>query len=51
MFVARYPASILPEENGVGFLVRFVDLPEALTSGDDFSDSLVQAADCLAEGD
>jgi len=49
MFTAAYPASILPEENGKGFHVRFRDLPEALTGGDDLEDTLVQAADCLAE--
>ena len=49
MFNASYPASFLPEGNGKGFHVRFPDLPEALTSGDDLGDTLVQAADCLAE--
>jgi antitoxin HicB len=49
MFNACYPASFLPEGNGRGFHVRFPDLPEALTSGDDLEDTLMQAADCLAE--
>lgn len=49
MFIATYPAIILREENGRGFFVRFPDLPEALTGGDDMEDSLAQAADCLAE--
>ena len=49
MFTAAYPASVLREENGKGFHVRFRDLPEALTGGDDLADTLVQAADCLAE--
>ena len=49
MFIATYPTSILREEDGEGFYVRFADLPEALTGGDDFEDSLAQAADCLAE--
>ncbi len=49
MFTATYPATILPEENGHGFYVRFTDLPEALTGGDDLEDTLIQAADCLAE--
>jgi antitoxin HicB len=49
MFTATYPASIHREDDGKEFLVRFTDLPEALTSGDDMEDSLVQAADCLAE--
>jgi antitoxin HicB len=49
MFTATYPASFLPEENGKGFYVRFPNLPEALTGGDDLYDTLAQAADCLAE--
>jgi antitoxin HicB len=49
MFIATYPASIYREENGHGFYLRFVDLPEALTGGDDLEDSLTQAPDCLAE--
>ena len=49
MFTASYPASFLPEKRGKGFHVRFPDLPEALTGGDDIEDTLVQAADCLAE--
>jgi len=49
MFNASYPAKFLPERNGKGFHVRFPDLPEALTGGDDLEDTLVQAADCLAE--
>ncbi len=49
MFAASYPASFLREDNGKGFHVRFPDLPEALTGGEDLQDTLVQAADCLAE--
>ncbi len=49
MFTAIYPASILAEKNGKGFHVRFSDLPEALTGGDDMEDALIQGADCLAE--
>lgn len=49
MFNATYPASFLPEGNAKGFHVRFPDLPEALTGGDDLSDTFGQAADCLAE--
>lgn len=49
MFVATYPANVIREEHGRGFFVRFNDLPEALTGGDDMEDSLKQAADCLAE--
>jgi antitoxin HicB len=49
MFTASYPATFLPEDNGKDVHVRFPDLPEALTGGDDIADALVQAADCLAE--
>ena len=49
MFTATYPASFLPEENGKGFHVRFQDLPEALTGGEDLEDTLLEATDCLAE--
>ena len=49
MFTASYPASFLPEKHGKGFHVRFPDLPEALTGGDDREDAFLQAADCLAE--
>ena len=49
MFRAGYPAILRVEENGKGLHVRFPDLPEALTGGDDLQDSLVQAQDCLAE--
>jgi len=49
VFIATYPATILREQNGKGCFVRFTDLPEALTGGDDLKDSLTQAADCLAE--
>ncbi len=49
IFIATYPASFVREQNGKGLFVRFPDLPEALTGGDDRNDALVQAADCLAE--
>ncbi len=49
MFTASYPASFLTEGNSKGFHVRFPDLPETLTAGEDLADTLVQAADCLAE--
>lgn len=48
MFTASYPATFLAESGG-GFHVRFSDLPEALTSGKDFADTLAEAEDCLAE--
>lgn len=48
MFIASYPASFLHEKAG-GFHVRFPDLQEALTGGDDLEDTFLQATDCLAE--
>jgi len=44
----QYPAILTPEQTG-GFTVRFVDLPEAITSGIDRRDALVRAAECLEE--
>ncbi len=49
MFTATYPGSSIPEENGKGFHARFPDLPEALTGGADLDETMVEAADCLAE--
>jgi len=43
-----YPAKLSPERGG-GFTVQFLDLPEAITSGKDRADALLQAADCLEE--
>lgn len=44
----QYPVTLVREKRG-GFTVRFRDLPEAITSGTDRSDALIQAADCLEE--
>jgi antitoxin HicB len=43
-----YPAQFTPD-NGGNFMVRFRDLPEAITSGRDMADAIEQAADCLQE--
>ena len=43
-----YPAILRPEKRGA-FTVRFPDLPEAITSGKNRADALLQAADCLEE--
>lgn len=43
-----YPASLRPEARG-RFTVTFRDLPEAITSGKNQADALLQAADCLDE--
>lgn len=44
-----YPASLTPDEHDGGFVVTFVDLPEAITQGEDIADALRQGADCLEE--
>ena len=44
-----YPAMLKPDRQAGGFTVTFPDLPEAITQGEDRSDALHQAADCLAE--
>ena len=43
-----YPARLSPEPGG-RFTVQFPDLPEAITSGRNRADALIQAADCLEE--
>ena len=43
-----YPARFTPDEGG-SLMVRFRDLPEAITSGRDMVDAIEQAADCLQE--
>ena len=43
-----YPAQFTPDEGG-DYMVRFRDLPEAITSGRDMADAIEQAADCLQE--
>ena len=48
MYSFIYPAMLTPEEEG-GFTVRFVDLSEAITQGEDMEDALREAADCLDE--
>jgi antitoxin HicB len=44
-----YPALLTPDEHDGGFVVTFPDLPEAITQGEDVSDALREAADCLEE--
>ena len=43
-----YPARFTPDEGG-NLMVRFRDLPEAITSGRNMADAIEQAADCLQE--
>lgn len=42
-----YPVELVPDAGGV--LVRFPDLPEALTDGSTRAEALSEAADCLEE--
>ncbi len=48
MWSFTYPAELHPEGGGQ-LTVRFTDLPEAITSGEDRQDALRQAVDCLEE--
>jgi len=43
-----YPAFLSPQKCR-GFAVLFPDLPEAITSGKNHAEALLQAADCLEE--
>ncbi len=43
-----YPA-VLEDDSSGRLLVRFPDLPEALTDGADVEEALLEAADCLSE--
>lgn len=44
----KYPAIFTPAEEG-GFVVTFRDIPEAITQGDDETESLFMARDVLRE--
>jgi antitoxin HicB len=44
-----YPATLTPDPQDGGFVVTFVDVPEAITQGNDVLEALQQAADCLEE--
>lgn len=43
----NYPAKFTKQ--ATGFLVQFIDLPEALTEGNNLEDATEQAIDCLEE--
>jgi antitoxin HicB len=43
-----YPATLERDDDG-RYLVRFPDIPEALTDGADEDEAIAQAADCLSE--
>lgn len=44
-----YPVTLTPDEADGGFVVTFLDVPEAITQGDDTADALFQASDALDE--
>jgi len=44
-----YPVTLTPDRKSGGFTVTFQDFPEAVTQGEDRSDALAQAADCIEE--
>lgn len=46
--ILAYPATVTRDKAG-RYLVRFRDLPEALTDGADESEALAEAIDCLSE--
>lgn len=44
-----YPVTLTPDDENGGFVVKFIDLPEAITQGENVDDALLEAADCLEE--
>ena len=44
-----YPATLTPDKKDGGFVVKFGDVPEAITQGENVDDALSEAADCLEE--
>ncbi len=44
-----YPANLIPDTEDGGFIVRFVDFPEAITQGETIAEALSEATDCLEE--
>ena len=42
-----YPVTLTPDETDGGFVVTFVDIPEAITQGDTLQQALVAAKDAL----
>ena len=44
-----YPAHFTPDAQEGGFVVTFIDLPEAITQGETIAEALQEAADCLEE--
>jgi predicted RNase H-like HicB family nuclease len=44
-----YPARFTPDAQEGGFVVTFVDLPEAITQGETIEEAWQEATDCLEE--
>jgi len=44
-----YPAMLTPDTKDGGFVVTFVDFPEAITQGETEGEAVREAADCLEE--
>jgi antitoxin HicB len=49
MYYFVYPATLTPDAQDGGFVVTFLDIPEAITQGEDIPEALQQAANCLEE--
>lgn len=49
MYTFVYAAELTPDATDGGFVVTFVDFPEAITQGEEIADALHEAADCLEE--
>lgn len=44
-----YPVILTPDDEDGGFVVKFIDFPEAITQAENVDDALLEAADCLEE--
>ena len=44
-----FPAMLTADEDEGGYLVTFVDLPEAITQGESLEDAVRESSDCLEE--
>ncbi len=44
-----YPATLTPDTEEGGFVVTFIDVPEAITQGEEVEDARREATDCLEE--
>ncbi len=44
-----YPVNLTLDKDDGGYVIKFIDLPEAITQGETVNDALHEAADCLEE--